>query len=197
MQKKLPAVLILVIFLSCEQLSKQKPIKRDDLYFQAIISPAFDEHAEVTISKIGNTKKIQFLLRDAYGNDKPSDTFYFKTADLNQNQFHKIENELLKKIATGHSIQNTGIRDGIGFGFAIVQKGDTSNLVFDNPQKGRDSAAFEIIKKAIDNYQSIFNDTIVNDYLYDVQTYIDNSITESPLKGKRTIDKLRRKKYSR
>jgi hypothetical protein len=115
MQKKLPVVLILMVFLSCEQLNKQKPVKSDDLYFEATISPAFDEHAEVTISKIGNTQKIQFLLRDAYGNDKPSDTFYFRTAELKQNQFHKIENELLKKIATGHSIQNTGIRDRVWF----------------------------------------------------------------------------------
>ena len=77
---------------------------------------------EVTISKIDTAVKIQFLLRDAYGNDKPSDTFYFKTADLTLNQFSKFENELLKKITTEHSIQNNGIRDGIGFGFILVSE---------------------------------------------------------------------------
>jgi hypothetical protein len=197
MQKILPAILIFLILLSCEQIRKQEPVEKDDLYFQALISPAFDEYAEVTISKIDSTKKIKFLLRDAYGNDKPSDTFYFKTVALSKSQFHKIDTELLQKVITGHSIQKSGIRDGIWVGFTYVHNGDTSNLSLNNPHKGTDSAAFEIIKNGIDNFQSIFNDTIINDYLYDVQTYIDNSKKDSPLKGKRMIDKLRRMKYSR
>jgi len=197
MQKTLFGILILSIFLSCDQINKEKTVESDDLHFQALISPAFDEYAEVTISKIDSTRKIQFLLRDAYGNDKPSDTFYFKTAALSESQFHRVDTELLQKIITGHSIQKDGIRDGIWVGFTFIHKGDTSILSFDNPKKGIDSAAFEIIKNGIDNFQSIFNDTIINDYLYDVETYIDNSKKDSPLRGKRTIDKLRRIKYSR
>jgi hypothetical protein len=195
MQKTLPAILILLIFLSCEQTKKQT-VERDNLYFQALISPAFDEHAVVTVSKIDSTHKIQFLLRNAYGNDKFSDTFYFKTATLSESQFHKIDTELLQKIITGHSIQKRVIRDGMWVGFTLVHKGDTSMLSFDNPQKGTDSAAYEIIKNGIDNFQSIFNDTTINNYLYEVQTYIDNSKKDSSLNDKWTIDKLRRIKYS-
>ena len=102
-----------------------------------------------------------------------------------------------KKTITGDSIQKNGIRDGIWIGFTYVHNGDTSILFFDNPKKGIDSAAFGILKNGIDNFRSIFNDTIINDYLDDVHTYIDNSKKDSPLKGNQVIDKLRRIKYSR
>jgi hypothetical protein len=89
----------------------------------------------MTILKIDSIHTIQFLLRDAYGSDEPSDTFYFKPAALSESQFHKVDTELLQKVITGYSIQNTGIRDGIRVGFTIVHNGDTLNLSFDNPQK--------------------------------------------------------------
>lgn len=197
MLKTLSVILILLIFLSCKQTPKQKTLEKDDLYFQAFISPSFTEHAEITFSKVDGTQKIQFLLREAYGDDKPSDTFYFRTATLSESQFRKIDTELLQKISMVQSVKKRGMRDGIWVGFTFAHNGDTSILSFDNPQKGIDSAAFEIIKNGIDNFQSIFGDTLINDYLYDVQTYIDNSKKDSPLKGKRPIDKLRRMKYSR
>jgi hypothetical protein len=196
MQKTLPAILILLGLISCKEINKRKNVETDDLYFQALISPAFDEHAEVTIKKSGSTRTIQFLLRDAYGNDKPSDTFYFKTVALSESQFHKVDTELLQKVSTAHSVKKSGIRDGIWFDFTFANDGDTSILSFAHPQKAIDSAAFAFIENGIDNFKAIFNDTIINDYLYDVQMYIDNSNNESPSKGKRTIDKMRRIKYS-
>lgn len=197
MQKTLLAILILLGLVSCQQIHKQTAVETEDLYFQALIYPAFDEHAEITIKKNDSNQAIQFLLREAYGNEKPSDTFYFKTEALSENQFHKVDTELLQKLGTAHSVTKSGIRDGIGFKFTFSNIGDTSILSFDHPQKGIDSAAFAIIENGIDNFKAIFNDTIINDYLYDVQTYIDNSKKESPLKGKRAIDKMRRMKYSR
>ena len=71
MQNKLLAFFILVNFPSCEQLNNQNAIEKDDLFFQTLISPAFDEHAEVTISKIDTAVKIQFLLRDATETTNP------------------------------------------------------------------------------------------------------------------------------
>jgi hypothetical protein len=195
MRKILPTF-ILSILLGCGQTHKQEP-KANNLFFQALIFPAFDEHAEVTVSKIDSEQKIQFLLRDAYGNDKPSDTFYFKTATLSEDQFQKIDSELFQKTISTKSLQKEGIRDGIWIGFTFAHNGDTSTLSFDNPQEGIDSTAFEIIKGGIANFQSIFNDTIINEYLYDIETYIDHSKKDTPLKGQRAIDKLRRIKYSR
>ncbi len=150
MQKTIPIISILFILLGCEQTKNQKSVEKNDLFFQAQISPAFDEHAEITISKIDSAYKIQFLLRDAYGNGKPSDTFYFKTVALSESQFHKVDTELLQKVITEHSIQKSGIRDGILIGFTFVHNGDTSILSLDNPQKGIDSVAFGIIKNGFD-----------------------------------------------
>jgi len=197
MQKTLPAIWISLILLGCAQTHKKESKEEDTLFFRALISPVFNERAEVTLSKMGGGQKIQFLLRDAYGNDKPSDTFYFKTVSLSESQFHKIDSELLQKTITGHSLQKTGIRDGIWLGFTFVHNGDTSVLSFDNPERGIDSAAFEMTKNAIDNFQSIFKDTIINGYLDDVQSYIDHSKKDSFLRRDRAIDRLRRIKYSR
>jgi len=195
MQMTFSTISVLLFLVGCGQ--TQKNVKIDDLFFKAQIFPAFDEHAEITILKIDRIYKTQFLLKEAYANDKPADTFYSKTIVLSESQFQKVDTEILQKVITGHSNQKTGIRDGIWFGFTFIHKGDTSSLSFNNPQKGIDSAAVEIINKEIDNFKSIYNDTIINDYLYDIQTYIYNSKKDSHLKGKRAIDSLRRTRYSR
>ena len=195
MQKTFPTITCLSILLGCGQ--TEKSVEQDDLFFKSQISPAFDEQAEITILKDGRTYKTRFVLKDAYANDKPADTFYSKAVVLSESQFHKVDTELIQRVIAGHSIEKPGIRDGIWFGFTFIHNGDTSKLSLDNPQKEVDPAAFEIIQKEMDNFQAIFNDTIINDYLYDIQTYIDNSKKDSPLKGKRAIDSLRRIKYNR
>jgi len=197
MRKTLLAISILLILHACGQIHKDEREGKNDIFFEALISPALDEHAEVSILKKDTTQTIRFLLKDAGGNDKPSDTFYIKAVTLSERQFHKVDTAIFQRILIGHSLQKSGFRDGIRFRFTLAHNGDTSILFFVNPQKGIGSNAFEIIKKGIDNFQEVFNDSIINDYLDDVQTYIDNSHKDLPRNSNRPIDKLRRIRYNR
>lgn len=195
MQRILSTISILLILLGCGQKHKQRDLDKDDLFFQALVSPAFDEHAEVIILKIDSTQKIQFLLRDAYGNDKPSDTFYFKIIALSKNQLDSLNSVLIQKTFIRDSDKPKGMRDGIYLDFTMIHSTDTSHLALDNPFIG--SSGYQITKNAFENFRRIFNDTIINNYLDDVESYIDNSKTGIRMTDNRPIDRLRKIKYSR
>jgi hypothetical protein len=194
MQKILFAILISIITFNCQN-QKPKRFLNDSLVLQIAISPAFLEHAEINVSHLGDSQNMQFLLRDAYSNDHPADTFYFKEITLSQSQIHKIDTGLLKKIINGQSSNNRVVRDGIWLRYMTVYDDDTIILNFKNPQKRIDSFAFEIIDSGNDNLRSLFKDSVISDYLDDVQEYLDQK--DTLYKTIRTIDKMRRAKYSR
>ena len=197
MRSIFPTIFLPLVFLACGQANPKEETKNNDIFFRTTLSPSFEERADVIFSKTKGQQMIKFLLLDAYSNDKPADTFYFKEATLSESQFLKLDSGLFKKILTAQSIHKNGMRDGIGISFTYIHNEDTSTLTYQSPAKGIDTAAYELTKFAIDNFKLIFKDTIINDYLDDVIGYIDHSYYDTITRGNRLIDRLRRNKYSR
>ena len=195
MQKILFSILFLLFFIGCKEAQKNE--KENNVFFTVIISPAFLERAEIIISKIDGIQEIQFLLKEANANDRPADTFYYKRIVLSENQFQKLYSGLIQKTNSVNSIEKKGMRDGINFIFTHIENKDTSILSFRSPSKETDTAAFRFIEKSFSDFRSIFEDSIIIDYLEDVETYIDYSKNSLIKSDDRAISKLRKIKYSR
>lgn len=76
----------------------------------------------------------------------------------------------------------------------LINKQDTNTIYFHSPQK-TDSIGYHFTKSLIDILSNTFRDTLISQYFYDIETYIDDSKfhTADP---KRKIDQLRMKKYN-
>jgi hypothetical protein len=197
MQKTLFIVSIFLLVTSCREIQQRTDIEKDILFFKALIYPAFIEGAEVTLSTVDNDRKIDFLLKEISRDDRVSDTFYYKTITLSKNQFDSLNSTLIQKTFIRDSDKPKGIRDGIHVDFMMIHNSDTSYLALDNPSIGIVSSGYQITKNAFDNFRRIFNDTIINDYLDDAESYIDNSKTGIRRSDNRPINKLREIEYSR
>jgi hypothetical protein len=136
-------------------------------------------------------------LKEISRDDRVSDTFYYKTIALSKNQFDSLNSFLIQKTFIRDSDKPKGIRDGIYVDFTMIHNSDTSHLTLDNPSMRIVSSGYQITKNAFDNFRQIFNDTIINDYLDNAESYIDNSKTGIRRSDNRAINKLREIEYSR
>jgi len=197
MQKKLLTIPILSLLFSCGEIQQRPRIKKDTLFFKTLIYPSFIEGAEVTLSKGENGQKIEFLLKKISRQDRVSDTFYYKALALSKNQFDSLDTTLIQKTFIRNSDKAKGIRDGIYIDFTMIHNADTSHLNLDNPNLEIVSSGYQITKNAFDKFRQIFNDTIINDYLDDAESYIDKTKKGIRRTDKRSINKLREIEYSR
>src|SRR5689334_2822936 len=99
MQKLLFIILSILVF-SCQQNPKQAGGGKDSLVFKTFIYPAFIESAEVTLTKMGDNQKMDFLLMGIERNDGHSDTFYYQRVDLSKRQFDSLNVALVQKTFT-------------------------------------------------------------------------------------------------
>jgi len=196
MQRIFLTVFIFSILLSCGQISSTRYARQDTLFFRTQITPAFDEPADIILIKTDTAQTIKIILTEAHGNDKPVGVFYSKSISLSRSQFNKLDSELFPKIIATHSIEKK-VRDGIGFRYSLFNKSDTTLLTFATPSSSTDPTVFRLIENSLDNFRSIFKDSIISEYLDDIDTYIDYSKKDLLLKGNRAIDSLRKIKYNR
>lgn len=129
--------------------------------------------------------------------EKTPDTFYYKMILLSKDQFEAFDTNVIQKAKIKQPPQNEGYVDGMPVSFILIQGNDTSNLYFRNPYIKIDSIGYKITKATIDNLRSITNDSIINDYLSDIESYMDESIRHIHYKENRAINKLRKIEYSR
>ena len=196
MQKIFSTLIILLIPYSCRQTHKINP-QNDILTFKVFLNPSFDESAQIVLSKFDTQQQIRFLILDKELDNKHIDTFYFKTISLSKNQFEQFDSVVIQKTKIKQPPQREGCCDGIGIRFMTIQNKDTSVLHFGNLGLSSDTLAQRIIKNTFDNFRLLYNDSVINDYLGDIETYIDNSKKHIQWKENRPINKLRKIEYSR
>jgi len=197
MQKILLTICISILLFSCGH-NQEPELKTNTLIFKVLINPSFQEIAEVTLHKADDKQEMRFFLKQFFIPNKSQDTFYFKTVALSVDQFDKFNSEVIQKIKNvKSSYQKVVINDGMPVRFTLIQNNDTSQLYFRNPDSRFDTSGYKITKTAVDNLRLIFKDTIINDYLDDIEANMDNTKTSIHATDNRAINKLRKIEYNR
>ena len=171
--------------------SKIDSSKIDTLTFTTIFAPAFEEVSLVKLIKIDTVINLDILIESMVR----ADTFYYKSKSISQNQFIKIDTSLIRKAKITHLQKQDNGFDGISILFELIEKKDTSRIVFWSPGKDDEILGYGMTKSAIDNFKSLFNDQIIAEYFDDLETYIDKSKFSMHSKKIREIDKRREVKY--
>ena len=196
MQRTFLTLLILLILSACGQ--RSAPISpNDSLTFKVFLRPGFDESAEIVIVKVDTQQTIQFLLIDREFPNKPIDTFYMKKISLSETQYENFDSLIIQKTKIKQTHQWTGCCDGMPVTFLLIQGVDTSGLYFRSPDIKSDSSGYAITKAAIGQLEIFYKDSVITDYLHDIESYMDNSKHHSKWNENRPINRLRKIEYSR
>lgn len=196
MRKTLSTLLILIIVSACKH-QIGKDVKKDVVTFKGNFDPSFDERASFVLSKIDSNLQIIFLIMGNERRNRAKDTFYYKTVSLTKNQFDEFETNVVQRTKIKQPKQWTGCCDGMPVSFQLTQNGDTSELHFRSPNIKSDTIGYKITKLTADNLRSLIDDTIISDYLDDIESYMDTTKKHSNWKDNRAITKLRKLEYSR
>jgi hypothetical protein len=196
MKRAISFFFILFIQVACTR-SPKANFRDDVLTFRLSLRPSFDETAEIVLSKIDTQQRIQFLIMDREWSDKPVDTFYFRTMSLPEDQFRNFDSSVIQKTKMRQPHQWTGCCDGMPVTFQVIRGTDTSKLYFRSPYINLDSSGYELTKGTINYLGKLFNDSIITDYLEDIETYMDESRQQTKWTRNRAIDRLRKIEYSR
>jgi hypothetical protein len=190
MQRLIPFFIILILIFACRQ-------KRgnEGIVFKIELYPSFHETAQIFVSKSDKISQIRFLLKSRQTAIKRPDTFYFKRILLTESQFERLDSTVIEKIKIKQPHQWTGCCDGMPVEFNLIQGHDTSRLYFRSPG-GSDTIGYKITEAAVDNLREIFNDSIINDYLDDIDSYMDNSKEGVRFTDDRAINRLRKIEYN-
>jgi len=201
MQKISFTILGLLIFSACQQNPKNITTKDQEI-FKVFLNPSFDERAEIALSKTENDQNISFLIsprvmgRDIIIGEKITDTFYHKSILLSKSQYTIFDSLVIQKTKIKQPHQWTGCCDGMPVTFLLIKGTDSSGLFFRSPAVDNpDSSGYRITKSAIDQFRVLFKDSLITDYFYDIESYMDNSKAHKP-DPKRKIDQLRMRKYN-
>jgi len=174
MQKIFLAISVLSIFSACGH-DASTVFKKDNLTFKSYLYPSFIKTAEITVTKNDGKNKIQFVIMNHEIINRPADTFYQKNFLLSLNQFEKLDSEVIEKIKIKQPHQWEGCCDGMPVRYLLINGNDTASLHFRSPDIRSDSSGYNITKSMIDNFRLIITDTVINDYLEDIESYMDNS----------------------
>jgi hypothetical protein len=161
------------------------------------LNPSFDESGEIVLSKRDRVNEIRILLTEIERANRASDTFYYKKSYLQKDKFEKFESQVIHKIMIKQPHQHEGLRDGMSVNFMLIDNNDTTRLYFRNPDIHSDTLGYNVTKHAIDNFRLIFKDSIITDYLDDIESYMDKSKPGIHMSDNRAINKLRKIEYSR
>lgn len=140
---------------------------------------------------------LHFLLIDRELPGKPADTFYSKSIVLSREQFNSFDSLVIQKTKIKQPHQWAGCCDGMPVEYYLVQGADTSKLYFRSPDIKSGSAGYELTKAAVDNLRIFYMDSIITDYLNDVESYMDESKHHTKWNENRPINRLRKIEYSR
>ena len=196
MQRVFQISLFVFGLLSCRQNSGTNH-KNDTVSFQVSIHPAFDETANIILSKVDTLRQLKCVMFDGNRYDRPADTFYIKTILLSEEQFDKFDTAVIQKTKIKQTPQHEGCCDGINFQFAVTRNNDTSILHFGNLSISSDTIGCKIIMLTLDNLELLYRDSIITDYFNDVKSYIYDSVKPISRQDNRAINKLRKIEYSR
>lgn len=196
MKRTFLTLLILLIISACRQ-RHASGNKNDILTFKILLHPSFDEKAQIILTKIDTQQAIQFLLLNRSFNGKPTDTFYFKRISLSLVQFHSFDSLVIRKTKIKQPHQWTGCCDGMPVQYLLIHGTDTSSLWFRSPNIKSDSSGYQVTKTAIDQLRMLYKDSIITDYLNDVESYMDESIQHIKWIDLRPINRLRKIEYNR
>jgi hypothetical protein len=175
----------------------KKPIG-ENLTFKLVLHPSFDEHSEILLTKRDKIKQIQLLLLDRQIGGRDIDTFYFKTFNLSEMQVKKFDSLVLQKLAVNQPIQWNGCCDGMTADYELVRGFDTLNLHFRFPNEKSDSIGFLITTATIANLRTLYADSLIDEYLNDIESYIDEyNKPHSRGDDSSALSRLRNSKYSR
>jgi hypothetical protein len=196
MQRTFLTLLILLTLFACRQ-RQSLNTQNNILTFKVFLYPSFDEKAQIVLTKIDTQQVIQFLLLDREFANKTIDTFYFKKAILTKEQFDSFNSLVIGKTQIKQPHQWTGCCDGMPVEYLLIQGIDTSNLHFRSPDIKSDSSGYQVTKAAIDQFRILFKDSVISDYLNDVESYMNENIKHINWKDNRQINTLRKIEYSR
>jgi len=186
-----------LILSSCRQDEKSK-FKDPNVTFKIFLYPSFDEKAEVVLSKNDTGQKMNFLILYRQWEKKSVDTFYFKEISLSNKQYFNFDSLIIQKTKIVQPHQWTGCCDGMPVLYLLIRNGDTSQLHFRNPEINKpDSSGYNITKATIDHLRVLYNDSVITDYLHDVESYMDESKQHIRQAENRPINRLRKSEYSR
>lgn len=156
--------------------------------------PAFEENAEVTLLKTDSAQIFKILIKNNFRVDKSEDTFWFKKIHLTNQEYLKLDSTLIKICKQKVARKNYVVFDGIGISSFLIYKRDTNSIYFHSPDRQSDSAGYNFSKSLFEICKSTFQDTLINDYFDDLETYIDKSkLHKTSPKSK--VDQLRIEKY--
>ena len=83
----------------------------------------------------------------------------------------------------------------MGISSVLIHNKDTIAISFHGPSKDSDSIGYNFSKSVFEILKSSFNDTLVSQYIDDIEAYIDESKWRRA-DPKRKIDQVRMKKYN-
>jgi hypothetical protein len=196
MQRTLVPLLVLFIVSACGLRQKISP-SNNTLAFKVFFHPSFDEKAEIILTQIDTEQTIQFLIIDRRLPDKPTDTFYFKKISLTRAQFDNFDSLVIQKTKINQPRQWTGCCDGMPVTYQLIQGTDTSGLYFRSPDIKSDSSGYQITKSTINQLDILYKDSVITDYLHDIESYMDETKHHTKWNENRPINRLRKIEYSR
>ena len=188
---------VILILSSCRQ-DKKSSFKDHNVTFKVSLNPSFDEKAEVVLSKNDTGQNMIFLILYRQWEKKSADTFYFKEISISDKQYSNFDSSIIQKTKIAQPHQWTGCCDGMPVLYLLICNGDTSRLHFRSPEINKpDSSGYNITKATIDHLRVLYNDSVITDYLHDVESYMDGSKRHIRQEEHRAINRLRRVEYSR
>jgi hypothetical protein len=189
-QKKLLILLLALIHFSCNYNSKET----DHLTFKINIYPAFEEYAEILLTKKDSLKAVSMYLENLKRPDIPNDTFWYTKKNLTNDQYRLLDSVLIKKWGNRTDTSGFKVVDGISIYSVLFYKSDTSRMVFQSPNIKRDSIAFAFTNSIFTILPIIFKDSVSTEYFAEMEEYIDASKNHKASRA-RKIDRMRMEKY--
>jgi hypothetical protein len=195
MQKVFLILLVLISLSACKQ--KETRNQNTALTFKMFLYPSFDEKAKIVLTKIDTGSVITFLLLTRFFPNKPTDTFYFKSISLTKEQFENFDSLVIQKVKMRQPKQWTGCCDGMPVEYFHIQGTDTTKLWFRSPDINSDSSGYQITKISIDYLAKLYKDSVITDYLQDIESYMDETKRHTKWDDNLPINRLRKIEYSR